>query len=113
MGVGGRRLQPVRCRYNRCQIMDGHPGLGLETGAGIMLAEHSRVPRVVATLAPGSDSYRLLGKMSVPDTATIRAEKNVRWSEMIGSSTHFIGGHCFSVRLGSRLETMFWRLETA
>ncbi|GMN35889.1 hypothetical protein TIFTF001_005601 [Ficus carica] len=30
-------------------IMGGHPGLGLETGAGVILAEHSRVPRVVAT----------------------------------------------------------------
>ncbi|GMN32780.1 hypothetical protein TIFTF001_048227 [Ficus carica] len=67
--------------------MDGHPGLSQETGAGVILAEHSRVPRVVATLAPGPDSYRLFGQMSVPDTAAIRAERDVRWSEMIGSST--------------------------
>ncbi|GMN49068.1 hypothetical protein TIFTF001_018235 [Ficus carica] len=67
--------------------MDSHLGLSQETGAGVILAEHSRVPRVVATLAPDSDSYRLLGQMSVPDTAAIRAERDVRWSEMIGSST--------------------------
>ncbi|GMN48719.1 hypothetical protein TIFTF001_017884 [Ficus carica] len=59
-------------------IMDGHPGLDLETGAGIMLADHSRVPRIVATLAPDSDSYHLLDKMSVPGTTAIRAEKDVR-----------------------------------
>ncbi|GMN23258.1 hypothetical protein TIFTF001_000057 [Ficus carica] len=40
-------------------IMDSHPGLDLETGAGIILADHSRVPRVVATQAPDSISYRL------------------------------------------------------
>nr|GMN27239.1 hypothetical protein TIFTF001_051577 [Ficus carica]GMN27269.1 hypothetical protein TIFTF001_051580 [Ficus carica] len=32
-------------------------------------------------------SYCLLGQMGVPKAAAIRAEKAVRWSEMIGSST--------------------------
>ncbi|GMN51500.1 hypothetical protein TIFTF001_020641 [Ficus carica] len=40
-------------------IMDSHPGLDLETEAGIILADHSRLPRVVATQAPDSISYRL------------------------------------------------------
>ncbi|GMN54066.1 hypothetical protein TIFTF001_023197 [Ficus carica] len=62
--------------------MDGHPGLDLETGAGIMLADHSRVPRVVATQAPDSDSYRL-DKMSVPSTAAIRVEKDVRQARRV------------------------------
>ncbi|GMN20728.1 hypothetical protein TIFTF001_043156 [Ficus carica] len=67
-------------------IMDGHQGLDLETGAGIMLADHSRVPRVVATWAPDSDIYRLLDKMSVPRTAAIRAEKDVRLGESVSGS---------------------------
>ncbi|GMN66608.1 hypothetical protein TIFTF001_035672 [Ficus carica] len=32
-------------------------------------------------------SYCLLGQMGVPKAVAIRAEKAVRWSEMIGSST--------------------------
>ncbi|GMN54059.1 hypothetical protein TIFTF001_023209 [Ficus carica] len=76
MGAGGATSATGEV-YNRCQIMDGHPGLDLETGAGIMLADHSRVPRVGATQAPDSDSYRL-DKMSVPSTAAIRAKKDVR-----------------------------------
>ncbi|GMN33102.1 hypothetical protein TIFTF001_003977 [Ficus carica] len=38
----------------------------------------------------GRRCYRFLGQMSVPDTAAIRAERDVRWSEMIGSSTHLL-----------------------
>ncbi|GMN41990.1 hypothetical protein TIFTF001_011210 [Ficus carica] len=58
MGAGGATSATGEV-YNQCQIMDSHPGLDLETGAGIILADHSRVPRVVATQAPDSISYRL------------------------------------------------------
>ncbi|GMN60595.1 hypothetical protein TIFTF001_029681 [Ficus carica] len=87
------------CQSGWPQIMDGHPGLDLETGAGIMLAHHSRVPRVVATQAPDSDSYRL-DKMSVPSTAAIRAEKDGRLGE--SSSLEQASGrlHWYSEVLG-------------
>ncbi|GMN57810.1 hypothetical protein TIFTF001_026922 [Ficus carica] len=45
--------------YDQCQIMGSHPGLDLEIGAGIILVDHSRVLRVVATQTPDSISYRL------------------------------------------------------
>ncbi|GMN19009.1 hypothetical protein TIFTF001_042801 [Ficus carica] len=58
MGAGGATSATGEV-YSQCQIMDSHPGLDLETGASIILADHSRVPRVVATQAPDSISYRL------------------------------------------------------
>ncbi|GMN63957.1 hypothetical protein TIFTF001_033009 [Ficus carica] len=58
MGAGGATSATGEV-YDQCQIMDSHPWLDLETGAGIILADHSRVPRVVATQAPDSISYRL------------------------------------------------------
>ncbi|GMN46315.1 hypothetical protein TIFTF001_015511 [Ficus carica] len=58
MGAGGATSATGEV-YDQCQIMDSHPGIDLETGAGIILADHSRVPRVVATQALDSISYRL------------------------------------------------------
>ncbi|GMN70800.1 hypothetical protein TIFTF001_054531 [Ficus carica] len=58
MGAGGATSATGEV-YDRCQIMGSHPGLDLEIGVGIILADHSRVLRVVATQAPDSISYRL------------------------------------------------------
>ncbi|GMN22476.1 hypothetical protein TIFTF001_040265 [Ficus carica] len=58
MGAGGATSAAGEV-YDQCQIMGGHPRLDLEIGAGIILADHSRVLRVVATQAPDSISYRL------------------------------------------------------
>ncbi|GMN68867.1 hypothetical protein TIFTF001_037933 [Ficus carica] len=58
MGAGGAASAAGEV-YDHCQIMGGHPGLDLEIGAGIILADRSRVLRVVATQTPDSISYRL------------------------------------------------------
>ncbi|GMN24397.1 hypothetical protein TIFTF001_050317 [Ficus carica] len=58
MGAGGAASAADEV-YDQCQIMGGHPGLDLEIGAGIILADRSRVLRVVATQTPDSISYRL------------------------------------------------------
>ncbi|GMN50220.1 hypothetical protein TIFTF001_019383 [Ficus carica] len=41
MGAGGATSVTGKV-YDQCQIMDSNPGLDLETGAGIILADHSR-----------------------------------------------------------------------
>ncbi|GMN65624.1 hypothetical protein TIFTF001_034701 [Ficus carica] len=58
MGAGGATSATDEV-YDQCQIMDSHPRIDLETGAGIILVDHSRVSRVVATQAPDFISYRL------------------------------------------------------
>ncbi|GMN65241.1 hypothetical protein TIFTF001_034320 [Ficus carica] len=84
LGPGhGRRLRLVGCQYNQCQITNDHLGHNMEAGAGAILAEGVRALRAVATRVPGSDSYCLLGQIGIPKAAAIRAEKAVRWSEMI------------------------------
>ncbi|GMN37358.1 hypothetical protein TIFTF001_042629, partial [Ficus carica] len=58
MGAGGATSATDEV-YDQCQIMDSHPGLDLEIGAGIILADHSQVLQVVATQASDSISYCL------------------------------------------------------
>ncbi|GMN19495.1 hypothetical protein TIFTF001_045197 [Ficus carica] len=88
MGVGGWLLRLVGCQYNRCQTTNDHLGHDMEAGAGAIFSRGGpSTPSSGHLSTRFRQSYRLLGQMGVPKAAAIRAEKAVRWSEMIGSST--------------------------
>ncbi|GMN23747.1 hypothetical protein TIFTF001_000251 [Ficus carica] len=97
MGAGGATSATGEV-YDQCQIMDSHPGLDLETGADIILADYSRVPRVVATQAPDSISYRLDKMCSRYDVDPSREEWPVVGDDRV------INRHNFKENMGIAME---------
>ncbi|GMN38167.1 hypothetical protein TIFTF001_007398 [Ficus carica] len=78
--MGAGRAAPAAGEvYDQCQIMGSLPRLDLEIGAGLILADRSRVLRVVATQA---QFHKLPSRQNVfpavPGMATIRTEKDGR-----------------------------------